>query len=134
VWYQQADLLLFPSWLENFPVTMLEAMSHGVPCLAMRGDGVRYHNANAEMVEHGRDGFLADDDEEFCRQLGELVQQPGKLREAGEAARETVARKYTWEKHLTRLLELFEELIGQRTTNAGHSLRELPTHNVGEAV
>src|SRR5262249_21625503 len=62
-WYRRADLLLFPSWLENFPLTMLEAMGHCVPCLAMRGDGVRYHTANAEVIEHGRDGFLADSDE-----------------------------------------------------------------------
>jgi glycosyltransferase involved in cell wall biosynthesis len=114
-WYRQADLLVFPSWLENFPVTMVEAMSHGVACLSMRGDGVRYHTANAEIVEHGRDGFLADSDEDFCRQLAELVREPGRLRPAGEAARETVARRFTWDRHLDRLEELFDELTGART-------------------
>ena len=109
-WYRRADLLLFPSWLENFPVTMVEAMSHGVACLAMRGDGVRYHNANAEIVEHGRDGFLADSDEHFGRLLAELLQRPQQLRAAGEAARETVARLYTWDRHLGRLEELFDEV------------------------
>jgi glycosyltransferase involved in cell wall biosynthesis len=113
-WYRRADLLLFPSWLENFPVTMVEAMSHGVACLAMRGDGVRYLTANAEIVEHGRDGFLADSDEDFSRVLGELIERPQQLRSAGEAARETVARLFTWEGHLTRFEELFDELTGSR--------------------
>ena len=109
-WYDQADLLLFPSRLENFPVTMVEAMSHGVACLAMRGDGVRYHTANAEIVEHGRDGFLADSDEHFGRLLGDLLQDPARLRIAGNAARETVTRRYTWEPHLERYEQLFEQL------------------------
>jgi glycosyltransferase involved in cell wall biosynthesis len=120
-WYRRADMLLFPSWLENFPVTMVEAMSYGVACLALRGDGVRYHNANAEMMEHGRDGFLAQDDEDFCRQLEALLQQLDRLRAAGDAARETVASKYTWEKHLDRLDELFDDLIEKRTANVMRS-------------
>jgi glycosyltransferase involved in cell wall biosynthesis len=111
-WYRQADLLLFPSWLENFPVTMVEAMSHGVACLAMRGDGVRYHNANAEIVQHGQDGFLADSDDDFREQLARLLERPQVLRAAGGAARQTVARSYTWERHLERLEELFGQLTG----------------------
>ena len=113
-WYRAADLLLFPSWLENFPLTMLEAMGHAVPCLAMRGDGVRYHTANAEVIEHGRDGFLADSDEGFAAQLGELVRQRERLRAAGAEARRTVARRYTWERHLDALEEVFAELVAGR--------------------
>jgi glycosyltransferase involved in cell wall biosynthesis len=113
-WYRQADLLLFPSWLENFPLTLLEAMAHAVPCLAMRGDGVRYHTANAEVIEPGRDGFLADSDEDFARQLSRLVQQRDLLRRTGEAARQTVAERYTWERHLDKLEALFDELAGGR--------------------
>ena len=109
-WYGQADLLLFPSWLENLPITMLEAMSHGVPCLAMRGDGVRYHTANGEIIEHGRDGFLASSDEGFCQQLRLLLRQPHVLRKAGDVARATVAERYTWDRHLERLEGLFGEL------------------------
>ena len=117
-WYSRADLLLFPSWLENFPVTMVEAMSHGVACLAMRGDGVRYHTANAEIVEHGRDGFVADSDEHFGRLLAELLERPQQLRNAGDAARETVKRLYTWDRHLDRLEQLFAELTGPGVASA----------------
>ena len=43
-WYRRADLLLFPSWLENFPLTMLEAMetpSPAWPCAAMASATIR---------------------------------------------------------------------------------------------
>lgn len=109
-WYDRADLLLFPSWLENFPVTMVESMSHGVPCLAMRGDGVRFHTANAEIIREGVDGFLAANDEEFVARLAELVGQPERLARAGAAARESVERRYTWEQHLDRYETLFAQL------------------------
>jgi glycosyltransferase involved in cell wall biosynthesis len=111
LWYHQADLLLFPSWLENFPITMLESMSHGVPCLAMRGDGIRFHTANAEIIRHRVDGFLADSDADFCIQLEQLLQIPQSLRSAGKEARATIERQYTWDQHLDRYEELFDELI-----------------------
>jgi glycosyltransferase involved in cell wall biosynthesis len=109
-WYRQADLLLFPSWLENSPVTMLEAMSYGVPCLAMRADGVRFHNANAEIIRDGEDGFLASDDDEFMRLLADLVAHPAPLRPAGDAARQAIASRHTWHHHLERYETLFDEL------------------------
>jgi glycosyltransferase involved in cell wall biosynthesis len=125
-WYRAADLLLFPSWLENMPVTMLEAMSHGVPCLAMRGDGVRYHNANAEVVRHGVDGFLADSDEDFAGQLGRLLGRPDELRAAGAAARRTVLDRHTWDRHLARYEAIFEELL------AGRPPRSVPVRSEEE--
>ena len=116
-WYRRADLLVFPSWLENFPVTMVEAMSHGVACLAMRGDGVRYHTANAEIIDHGRDGFLADSDEQFGGLLSEFLERPQQLRTVGEAARDTVRRLYTWDRHLDRFERLFDQLTHKQTTS-----------------
>ncbi len=113
-WYRQADLLLFPSWLENSPVTMLEAMSYGVPCLAMRGDGVRFHNANAEIIRDGEDGFLANDDDHFGRLLADLLANPTPLRAAGDAARKAIISRHTWDHHVQRYERLFDELVAER--------------------
>jgi glycosyltransferase involved in cell wall biosynthesis len=110
-WYRNADLLLFPSQLENSPVTVLESMSYGVPALAMRGDGLQFQTANAEIVRHGADGFLADSDQDFQEQLEKLLQTPAVLRSAGKAARATVEDRYTWEQHLDRYEQVFEELV-----------------------
>jgi glycosyltransferase involved in cell wall biosynthesis len=113
-WYREADLLLFPSWLENSPVTMLESMSFSVPCLAMRADRVRFHNANSEIINHGNDGFLANCDEDFKLQLDQLIRDPHRLRQAGAVARETIATRHTWDRHLDHYEELFDTLLAER--------------------
>jgi glycosyltransferase involved in cell wall biosynthesis len=118
-WYRAAHLLLFPSWLENSPVSMLESMSCGVPCLAMRGDAVHFHNANAEIIDDGRDGFLAESDEHLGFQLERILKEPGILREVGKAARQTIVTRHTWNKHLDRYESLFEELIYEKRHDRG---------------
>jgi glycosyltransferase involved in cell wall biosynthesis len=109
-YYRGADLLLFPSMLENSPVSMLEAMSYGVPVLAMKHDGVRFHNANGEIITDNHDGFLAGSHEEFAVRLDTLVAEPERLRAVGRAARETIEQRHTWTQHLQRYDRLFEEL------------------------
>lgn len=108
--YQGADLLLFPSLSENSPMTMWESMSYGVPCLAMQGDGVQYHNANAEIIDAGVDGFLAKTDDDYRLQLGHLLMQPGLLQEAGERARQKIIDRHSWEQHVDRYEAIFDEL------------------------
>jgi glycosyltransferase involved in cell wall biosynthesis len=108
--YADADLFVFPWWLENSPVSMLEAMSHGVPSIAMRHDGSRYHNANGEIVNDGVDGFLASSDEHFVSLLSELVGAPAKVRAAGREARRSIESRHTWNQHLDRFEQLFGEV------------------------
>jgi len=118
LWYRQADLFLFPSKSENSPVAMLEAMSYGVPCLAMRADGMRIHNANAEIITDGVDGFLAKDDNDFRVQLHRLCRQGTNLRFVGKAARIRVASCHTWDSHLDRYELLFDQLLKRPSRNA----------------
>jgi glycosyltransferase involved in cell wall biosynthesis len=110
LYIQRADLLLLPSKSENSPVAMLEAMSHGVPCLAMRADGKEYFNANEDLIEDGRTGLLASGEEHFGQLLERVLREPSQLRPLGHAAREQVAMHHTWDRHLDRYEELFGEL------------------------
>jgi glycosyltransferase involved in cell wall biosynthesis len=121
-WYRQADLLLFPSWSENCPVTMLEAMSFAVPCLAMRADGIRYHNANEELIEDQVDGFLAESDDDFRFQLERLLAQAHLLVQAGCAARHRMAEKHSWDKHIDCYENIFNTLVSQRSVGSVVSL------------
>ena len=109
-YYREADLLLFPSRSENSPVTMLESMSHRVPCLAMQADGVNFYNANAEIVESGSDGFLARTDEDFRVQLAQLLGHPELLRSAGAAARQKMIDCHSWDDHIDRYEVVFQEV------------------------
>lgn len=49
---QQADFLLHPSLLDNFPLLIQESLAQGCPVVALDRGGVR------EMVMQGRSGFL----------------------------------------------------------------------------
>jgi glycosyltransferase involved in cell wall biosynthesis len=109
-WYRAASLLLFPSQLESAGLVVLEAMSHGVPALAIRADGRRYHNVNHELIDSGRDGFLAGTEDEFAQVLAKLLTTPDRLRDVGRQARQTIARRHRWSDHVDRFEELFSQV------------------------
>lgn len=55
-----ADALLFPSrWNEAFGLVMIEALACGTPVVAL-GNG-----AVPEILEHGKTGFIAENEEDF---------------------------------------------------------------------
>lgn len=103
--YRQADLFLLPSKLENAPLVLLEAMSHGVPALSIRADGREYRNANHEIVEHGRTGFLTVNEADFGKLLAGLLAQPEQLPAIGAAARTVMIQRHGWETYVDQLLE-----------------------------
>ena len=107
--YRNADLFVFPSRLENSPLVLLEAMSHGLPSLSLLADGSRYVNANHELVCDGRDGFLAKSEGDFWARLETLLREPDRLRGVGDRARETVCARNAWDRHLDRLQRLIAE-------------------------
>ena len=48
----KADIFALPSWAEGMSNAMLEAMAHGLPCVASR------ISANKDLIEHGEQGLL----------------------------------------------------------------------------
>jgi glycosyltransferase involved in cell wall biosynthesis len=113
-WYRQADLLLFPSRSESLGLVLLEAMSHGVPCLGFKPDGKQFCNVNDEVIEHNRTGLLADGESDFRAQLESALRQPERLACLGERARQHVAQHFVWDKHLEGYEMLFEQLVTSR--------------------
>lgn len=111
-WYARSDLLLFPSRSESLGLVLLEAMGHGVPCLAIRADGAHYWNVNDEVIDDGRIGLLADGEAGFARLLESVLDRPDQLPPLGQAARRHVAENHTWDAHLDRYEEFFEPLLG----------------------
>lgn len=110
-WYRRADLLLLPSRSESLGLVVLEAMSYGVPCLTFRADGMTTWHPLHEILDHGRTGLLAADPEDFKRLLLEVLRSPEKLLLYGQAARKYVVERHSWERHLDRYEELFDELL-----------------------
>jgi glycosyltransferase involved in cell wall biosynthesis len=88
---------------EGFPMAILEAMAHGLPCVAFDcAPGI------GELITHGQDGLIvpAGNTVEFARELRRLIVDPGLRERMGHAARESVQR-YAPEAILSRWDETF---------------------------
>jgi glycosyltransferase involved in cell wall biosynthesis len=68
--YRSADAYAAPCYQESFGIAALEARAAGLPVVAMRSGGV------GEFVQHGTEGLLCHDDEEFARALTVLATDP----------------------------------------------------------
>jgi glycosyltransferase involved in cell wall biosynthesis len=98
-----ASLFALPSRAEGFPLTLLEAMVSGLPCVAFDvAPGVR------GIIDDGVDGFLAapGNPRSFADRLGQLMGD-GELRDTmGDRAARSVLR-FAPEKVVKRWEELF---------------------------
>jgi glycosyltransferase involved in cell wall biosynthesis len=67
---QGSDLLLMPSYDENQPLVLLEAMAASVPTIAYAAGATRH------MLEHGREGCIADigDTEALAEHIRRLIE------------------------------------------------------------
>jgi glycosyltransferase involved in cell wall biosynthesis len=97
-----ARCLVFPiRWNEPFGMVMIEAMACGTPVLAFR------EGAAPEVVEHGRTGFLCDDE-------ADMVDAIGRLDQIDRAeCRASVERYFSTGRMVREHVELFDELLAR---------------------
>lgn len=79
----------------------LQYMGLGIPTI-MSPVGV-----NAEIIEDGINGYLADNEDEWVRKLEKLVEFPEFRKRLGDAGRETVVERYSVEANKEKYLQLF---------------------------
>jgi phosphatidyl-myo-inositol dimannoside synthase len=79
--YARAALFAMPGRGEGFGLVYLEAMCHGLPCIAGTEDAAQ------EVVEQGKTGFLVNPDNipELAETLIQLLVNPSLRKEMGEA-------------------------------------------------
>jgi glycosyltransferase involved in cell wall biosynthesis len=88
---------------EGFPLSLMEAMAMGVPCVSFDvAPGIR------EIIRDGEDGLLAPpgNTQVFARRLGDLIGDQEYRDRLGEAARENIQRYRTEE-----IVERWESLF-----------------------
>jgi glycosyltransferase involved in cell wall biosynthesis len=103
-----ADTLVLPSETESAPLTILEAMSTGLPVIATNVGGI------PEIVEDGRTGFLVSlkHPEDIAERILELHGDREKLKRMGDAAREAVLERYSTEKVVQQYLDVYMGVTG----------------------
>jgi glycosyltransferase involved in cell wall biosynthesis len=108
--YDACDLFLHPSEQESFGMVCLEAWLRRKPVLANRACG-----ASAALISDGEDGLLCGEPSEWSGAVARLFSEPDEARRMGEAGRDKVLARFTWERVGRRVHELYRELSDGRT-------------------
>ncbi len=109
-YYTNADILLFPSLAENFALVPLEAMTRGLPVLALSGHASPHCASIEELIEHGVDGLLANSSEEFSDIVGQIVEGEIDLERLGGGARDRILEYFTFDLHIDRFEAIISEI------------------------
>jgi glycosyltransferase involved in cell wall biosynthesis len=85
--YAAADAFVFASTAEGFPNVYVEAMAHGLPIITRFLPGLTDF-----IIEHGGNGFLAHQPDQFVEAVLALRDTPGLARRMGAASRRFAER------------------------------------------
>jgi L-malate glycosyltransferase len=103
--YNQADIFINASRLDNMPVSILEAFASGTPVVTTAAEGIRY------LVEHERTGLLCEtgDDEALARNVLRLLQDPNLVAQLVCSGYEQ-AKCYSWAEIRPQWLQTYRSL------------------------
>ncbi len=104
--FREIDMLCFPSLNEAFPITILEAMSAGIPIVASDVGGI------ADALDHEKGGLLvpAGDPGALRRALEVALRDPERARRWGEYNRARYLELFTDEAFCTRWCEFLRKV------------------------
>jgi glycosyltransferase involved in cell wall biosynthesis len=104
--YDAAKIFVFPSLYEGFGLPPLEAMAHGTPVVTSNVSSLPEVVGNAAVLVHPENVF------EIMRALHRvLLDQP--LREKMKERSYRQAAKFSWEKSVRRIIDVYQEVLSQ---------------------
>ena len=109
--YRDTDIFLFPSLVESFGHPLVEAMASGLPIIASDT------TVNREICGDAAVYFDPQNASDFAQSImlvREDVELRSKLRENGLLRVRTI---FDWEQHVTRLIDVFNQMEPQVQVN-----------------
>jgi L-malate glycosyltransferase len=102
-----STIFCLPSRNEGFSNALVEAMGCGLACVATCVGG------NAEAVTDGKNGFLvaSEDADGMADRILQLLRDPSLAQRVGRHARETVKSRFSMEAMMSRLMNIYDELL-----------------------
>lgn len=91
--YKEMDALLMFSRMEGFGRVTVEAMQYGVPVIGYNSGGT------AEIIIHGKNGFLFDDERQFVEAVKNLFSSPVKYKEMSKNACTDSCERFSVERY-----------------------------------
>jgi glycosyltransferase involved in cell wall biosynthesis len=106
--YRGLDVYLNTSFHEGIPISVLEAMAHGVPVIAPNVGGLR------EIVADGIDGYLLEsrNPKDFVEKCIQLYGDETLRKQMASAAREKVTKEFSVDQMAGQYYRLYRDAIG----------------------
>ena len=102
--FSSAGIFVLPSFIEGQPISLLEAMSHGLPCI------ISDIEAHKELNLDERFYFPAGDSATLTKKLDACMRDKLFL-ESGEKYRDFVIKNYNWDKIAGETAKVYQELM-----------------------
>lgn len=109
-YYRKAAVCVLPSlWMENCPISGLEALSFGKPLLGSNIGGI------PALIREGKTGFLfrTNDHQDLAEKIGLLIKNKETINAFGDNSISFFKHSFTEEKHYEKMFSLYASLIKQ---------------------
>lgn len=105
-YYDNADIFINASWLDNMPVSVIEAFGAGTPVVTTAPESMPY------LVQHERTGLLSaiGDEKALAANVIRLLREP-QLAAALAKNAFTESRKYTWEAVRGQWVKVYRDVL-----------------------
>jgi glycosyltransferase involved in cell wall biosynthesis len=105
-YYDQADIFINASWLDNMPLSIIEAFASGTPVVTTAPECMPY------LVEHERTGLLSPvgDEKSLAANVIRLLRDPALSASLAQTAHEQ-SQKYTWQAVREQWLSSYRGLL-----------------------
>lgn len=112
--YLRSDIYALPTYVEDLPYGLLEAMSYGLAVVTTPVGGI------PNVVADGESGLLvpARDVDALVKALLRLATDRAFRLSLGRMARETIVRRFDWEQRAAEIVRLYDRLLRLRTNDS----------------
>ena len=107
---------------ENFGLAIAEAMTCKKPPVV--NSSPCKDNAQVELIDHGKNGFIANNPKAFAEAIAVLLKNEKKRIEMGEAARRKVEDNYDIKRNTLRLEKYYLDLLSAKGVEIDPGIRE----------
>jgi len=103
-YYSISDVFVLPSFHENLPTSLLEAMACEVPCIATDVGGV------PEVIKDGENGIILNvgDAKGLADAINTVLSDYDGFVEMGKRGRDIVLDKFCWRENVKKIVKIYE--------------------------
>ncbi len=110
--YRSADIFLMPSTAEAFGVMAIEAMASGKPTIVFEGTSL----PEVTFAPKGGIAVPMGNSDALSNALAQLIENQEMRNAIGTEARQLAEQHYNWKTHVSRMIELYEQIIARKKT------------------